>query len=90
MWPKSLQRSWNNLLQEQVAQFASNTWQANFFLFSSHQVLTEALDDVVEFGLSEDGPTTEGSGIWEDFLHLTEMVHDILAHGLYAPIFSPS
>jgi hypothetical protein len=52
--------------------------QATVVVFSSHQVLTEVLDEPLDFDSAEDDPKTEGAGIWAGDLHLTPAVHAIL------------
>ncbi|KAI9068305.1 carbohydrate esterase family 16 protein, partial [Trametes sanguinea] len=64
--------AWNDLLQAQAAEFGASYKEATTLLFSSHHVLTEVLDDPVEYDLSEEDVDMEGGGVWEDDLHLTE------------------
>ncbi|KAI0074731.1 hypothetical protein K474DRAFT_1507171 [Panus rudis PR-1116 ss-1] len=75
-------RRWNDLLQAQMAEFGTNSQEATILMFSSHQVLSDVLDDPSEYDLSEDDPEIEGGGIWADGLHLTAEVHDIIAERL--------
>ncbi|KAI0054124.1 carbohydrate esterase family 16 protein [Auriscalpium vulgare] len=75
-------KTWNELLQAQATDFAQTTKEATVLIFSSHQLLTEVLEDPLEYDFSEDDPTTEGGGIWMDDLHLTSEVHGILAEQL--------
>ncbi|KAI6128911.1 hypothetical protein EDD16DRAFT_26463 [Pisolithus croceorrhizus] len=81
-------RAWNELFQAQVTEFGTSSKEATVLLFSSHQVLTEVLDDPLEFDFSEDDPTTEGGGIWADDLHVTTEVHDVFAERLLTSVFS--
>ncbi|KIK11539.1 hypothetical protein PISMIDRAFT_690281 [Pisolithus microcarpus 441] len=81
-------KAWNELFQAQVAEFGTSNKEATVLLFSSHQVLTEVLNDPLEFDLSDDDPTTEGGGIWVDDLHVTAEVHDIFAEQLLTSVFS--
>ncbi|KAI6108141.1 SGNH hydrolase-type esterase domain-containing protein [Pisolithus sp. B1] len=78
---------WNELFQAQVTEFGTSSKEAMVLLFSSHQVLTEVLDDPLEFDFSEDDPTTEGGGIWMDDLHVTTEVHDVFAERLLTSVF---
>ncbi len=55
-------------------------------VFSAHQVLTDVLDDPLEYDFSEDDPVIEGGHIWEDGLHLTSDMHDILCKQLLTSI----
>ena len=75
-------KTWNENLQAQMTEFGTSSKEATTLLFSAHQVLSEVLDDPSEFDFGEDDPETEGGGIWEDDLHLTEDVHDVLAERL--------
>lgn len=79
---------WNELLQAETTEFGTGNKEATVLLFSSHQVLTEVLNDPHEFDFSEDDPTTEGGGIWVDDLHVTTEVHDVFAERLFTSVFS--
>ena len=81
--------TWNDLLKTQATDFGNSYEEATIILFSSHQVLTEVLEDPTEFDLSEDDPDTEGGSFWEDDLHLTSDIHDILAERLLSSVFFP-
>ena len=74
--------TWNGLLRSQANDFAKGSNMATVFIFSSHHVLTDVLDDPLEFDFTEDDPETEGAGIWADDLHLTSTVHSIFAERL--------
>ena len=74
--------TWNELLRSQANDFVQGSDMATVFVFSSHHVLTEILDDPLDFDFTEDDPETEGAGIWVDDLHLTSTVHSILAERL--------
>ncbi|KIM66770.1 carbohydrate esterase family 16 protein [Scleroderma citrinum Foug A] len=80
-------KTWNDLLEAQMMEFGASSKEAAVLLFSLHQVLTEVLENPFTFDFSEDDPTTQGGGIWEDDLHLTIEVHDILAERLLASVF---
>ena len=60
---RQLVDAWNSLLQIQAtsSEFATSK-EATVILFSSHQVLTEVLEDPSKFDFSEDDPSTEGGG----------------------------
>ncbi|KAI0328323.1 hypothetical protein GY45DRAFT_1326452 [Cubamyces sp. BRFM 1775] len=75
-------KTWNELLQAQITEFGISSKEATTLLFSSHQVLTDVLDDPSEYDFGEDDPETEGGRIWADYLHMTAEVHDILAERL--------
>lgn len=74
--------AWNELLRSQANDFAKENNMATVFIFSSHHLLTEVLDDPLDFDFTEDDPETEGAGIWADDLHLTSAVHSIFAERL--------
>ena len=80
--------SWNSLLREQLAKFGSDRQAVTVMLFSSHQVLTEILDDPCAFDFTEGDPDTEGGNIWEDDLHLTSEVHAIFTERLLKCLLS--
>ena len=73
--------TWNELLQRKAESFTEDSPQASVFLFSSHKIVTNILDDPEEFDFSEDDATDMGS-IWLDELHLTSEVHRCIAEGL--------
>jgi lysophospholipase L1-like esterase len=74
--------TWNELLRSQAKDFAEGSEKATIFVFSSHRVLTEVLDEPLDFDFVEEDPETEGGNIWTDDLHLTPAVHAILAERL--------
>lgn len=74
--------TWNVLLRNQAEEFAKGSEKATVFVFSSHQVLTDVLDEPLDFDFAEDDAETGGGGIWIDDLHLTPAVHVILAEHL--------
>ena len=74
-------KAWNELLKTQATDFGANS-KATVVVFSVHQVLKEILEDPTEYDFDEDDPLTEGGGIWEDDLHLTAEVHEIIAERL--------
>ncbi|KAF9482559.1 hypothetical protein BDN70DRAFT_801301, partial [Pholiota conissans] len=78
--------TWNGLLQTHVKEFATGSTQATVFLFSSHKVLTEVLDDPLEYEFTEDDAADEGGAIWEDDLRITPAVHAILAERFIASL----
>ncbi|KAI6162393.1 hypothetical protein EDD17DRAFT_1577441, partial [Pisolithus thermaeus] len=55
----------DELFQAQVMEFSTSSKGATVLLFSSHQVLTEVLDDPLEFDFND--------------LHATTQVHDVVA-----------
>ncbi|KAF8652630.1 hypothetical protein AX16_004291 [Volvariella volvacea WC 439] len=77
--------TWNDLLRAQVEEFAASASQATVFIFSSHAVLTDILDDPEEYDFTEDD-TTEVGAIWQDGLHLTSAVHEVLAEKFVAAL----
>lgn len=68
-------RAWNELLRSQANDFAKGSDKATIFIFSSHHVLTEVLDEPLHFDFTEDGPEMEGADMWADDLHLTSNFH---------------
>ena len=74
--------TWNAFLRSQAEEFAEDYVKATVFVFSSHQILTEVLDEPLDFGFAEDDPGIGGAGIWIDDLHLTPTVHAVLAERL--------
>lgn len=72
--------TWNELLDTAVHEFAAST-TATIMLFSSHEVISAILDEPEQHGFAQDDAKEIGS-IWEDELHLTSAVHDILAERL--------
>ncbi|KAF9793250.1 hypothetical protein BJ322DRAFT_1033723, partial [Thelephora terrestris] len=64
-------QTWNELLRTQANDFAKGSSNATVFMFSSHHVLSEVLDEPLDLDFTEDDPETEGGGIWADELHLT-------------------
>jgi len=79
---------WNTLLRSQAEEFAKDYEKATVFVFSSHQVLTEILDEPLDFDFAEDDPGIGGAGIWKDDLHLTSAVHVILAERLLGSLIA--
>ncbi|KAH7885682.1 hypothetical protein F5I97DRAFT_1874324 [Phlebopus sp. FC_14] len=71
-------KAWNELLQTRITEFGRSSSKATVFLFSSHQALTDVLEDPLEYDFSEDDPVNEGGCIWADDLHLTSEVHNII------------
>ncbi|KAH8829059.1 hypothetical protein DL96DRAFT_1596507 [Flagelloscypha sp. PMI_526] len=66
---------WNELLKEQVEDFASSSRHASVYLFSSHSLLLPLLR-------TTDGRPRDhlnGGEIWADDLHLTSVLHRIIA-----------
>ena len=74
--------TWNELLRSQAKDFVEGDEKVTIFVFSTHQVLTEVLDEPPDFDFVEEDPETEGTGIWADGLHLIPAVHAILAERL--------
>ena len=72
-------KTWNELLRGQIAEFSTSSQEATTFLFSSHQVLSDVMDNPDKYDLAGDDPETGGGGIWEDDLHLAAEVHEVLA-----------
>jgi len=81
--------TWNVLLRSQAEEFAKDSKKATLFVFSSHQVLTEVLDEPLDFDFTEDDTEMEGAGIWIDELHLTSAVHAIFAERLLGSLTEP-
>lgn len=51
-------------------------------VFSSNRVLSEVLDDPDVHGFHENANTVVGRSIWRDSLHLSPVVHKIIANRL--------
>jgi hypothetical protein len=79
-------QTWNELLQTQANDFAKGSSNATVFMFSSHHVLSEVLDEPLDHDFTEDDTETEGGGIWADELHLTPAVHGIFAERLWTAL----
>ncbi|KAF8189347.1 SGNH hydrolase-type esterase domain-containing protein [Pholiota molesta] len=79
-------KTWNEVLQAQTTEFGLSSKEATVLLFSPHQVLTDVLEDPLEYDFSEDDPSNEGGCIWMDDLHLTSEVHDILGERLLTAV----
>ena len=71
--------TWNSLLRSRAVEFASSGDETSVFVFSSHKVLTEILDNPTKHNFEGKDVTLEGGGIWVDRLHLTAEVHAIIA-----------
>ncbi|KAK0444356.1 hypothetical protein EV421DRAFT_1709392, partial [Armillaria borealis] len=78
--------TWNDLLHARASEFATSSPQVTVIVFSLHKVLTDVLDDPLEYDFGENDPDDEGGAIWEDDLHLTPAVHAILADCLLASL----
>ena len=53
-------KTWNELLRGQIAEFSTSSREATTFLFSSHQVLSDVMDNPDKYDLAEDDPETGG------------------------------
>ena len=53
--------------------------QTKMTLFSSHEVISDILDNPERYGFSKEDVAKEGGEIWVDDLHLSSAVHRILA-----------
>ena len=80
---------WNALLRSKAEEFAKDYEKATVFVFSSHQVLGEVLEEPLDFDFAEEDPGIGGAGIWIDDLHLTPAVHAILAERLLDSLIKP-
>ncbi|KAK0491442.1 hypothetical protein IW261DRAFT_1413746 [Armillaria novae-zelandiae] len=78
--------TWNDLLRARVSEFSASSSQATAFVFSSHKVLTDVLDDPLECDFCEKDSDDSGGVIWEDDLHLTPAIHAILADRLFSSL----
>jgi hypothetical protein len=79
---------WNKLLQGHAIDFLStDATDATVFIFSSHRLFTDILDNPLEYEFTEDDPETEGGGIWMDGLHPTSKVQDLFGEQLFASVF---
>ncbi|KAG0695381.1 hypothetical protein DFH29DRAFT_1030830 [Suillus ampliporus] len=73
--------TWNDLLHKETAGFASACMQASrsVFLFCSSAVLTDVLDDPLQYKFAEKDVIEEGGSIWKDGLHVTSGVQKVIA-----------
>lgn len=67
--------AWNTHLHTHVSDFASSTPRARILLFSSYAVLADVIDSPEEYDITEED-------VWVDELHLSAMVHAVLAEKL--------
>jgi hypothetical protein len=74
--------TWNDLLRSYSNVFSAESTQATGLLFSAHAVLTEVLDDPLEFDFYRRDVEDAGGAIWVDELHLTTAVHSIISERL--------
>lgn len=70
---------WNDSLVTHASDFVSNNTQATMVVFSCNKVLSEVLDNPGAQGFAENAKDVVGRGIWRDGLHLTRVVHEIIA-----------
>ncbi|KAH9842388.1 uncharacterized protein C8Q71DRAFT_732643 [Rhodofomes roseus] len=74
---------WNELLRESVCAFAEEEEYSDvsLFVFSSHKMLSDLLDDVEEFGFDEEDERRVNGKIWVDREDVTvsKEVHRLLA-----------
>jgi phospholipase/lecithinase/hemolysin len=52
------------------------------FRYSSFKLMTNILDNPVEYGFEERDARKLGGGIWADHVHLTSAVHEWLARDI--------
>ncbi|KAG6826425.1 hypothetical protein H0H92_015838 [Tricholoma furcatifolium] len=52
-------KSWNESLHTQTSEFGLSSGKATVFLFSVHLMLTDDLDDPLEYDFTEDDPVDE-------------------------------
>ncbi|KAL1732640.1 hypothetical protein EV714DRAFT_235341 [Schizophyllum commune] len=77
--------AWNDYLRAKVAGWAESVTagtRAKTYLFSSHEVISDILDEPEKYGFSKEDVAKEGGEIWVDDLHLSSAVHRILAERL--------
>jgi phospholipase/lecithinase/hemolysin len=76
---------WNAALCSSITSFASEHPDATALLFSSNATFTRVLVDPEGHGFHDkDAARKPGKGIWMDFLHPTNKMHDIVAKDLAA------
>ncbi len=56
-------KTWNQLLRTQTIEFGSSSKEVTILLVSACQVLTDVLEDPLEYDFSEGDTTAEGGGI---------------------------
>ncbi|THU87264.1 hypothetical protein K435DRAFT_761949 [Dendrothele bispora CBS 962.96] len=71
--------NWNTNLRSALDSFAGSHSDATVLLFSSFGVFSHLLDNPEEYGFKARELRQEYGGIWNDYLHPTSRVHDIVA-----------
>lgn len=75
-------QEWNLLLRQGAEAFVCDAEKASVMVFSAQKVISDVLDDPLEFDFQEVDVEEAAGVIWEDGLHLTPAVHKILAEQL--------
>jgi phospholipase/lecithinase/hemolysin len=76
--------NWNASLQQAIESFVNPAEHpgATALYFSAHNVFNAFLDDPERYGFQEADKKLSGGGIWNDHLHPTSAVHNIIAKEL--------
>jgi len=80
--------TWNDFLRSHSSTFLAESTQATVVLFSAHAIVTEILDDPLNFDFGEDDVGEANGVIWVDELHLSSAAHSIIAGRLNAVLES--
>ncbi|EIN03914.1 hypothetical protein PUNSTDRAFT_109062 [Punctularia strigosozonata HHB-11173 SS5] len=80
--------TWNGTLRTLASDFAQEASQASVFVFSSHVVVGDILDNHENYGFTDDDIAEEGGNFWLDDLHITGDVHEVLAERLIKALLS--
>ena len=74
--------TWNKLLRESTAKFASQHVDATTMVFSSYKTFSNILEKPVEHGFEPDDVRKYAGGIWVDHIHPTSKVHWVVARDI--------
>ncbi|KAG2008626.1 fungal cellulose binding domain-containing protein [Coprinopsis cinerea AmutBmut pab1-1] len=75
-------QKWNQILLGRLETFKSSHPDATVFLFSTHQVFSDLLQNLEKYGFPTEDRHRKGGSVWVDHLHPTSRVHDIIARSL--------
>ncbi|KAF9075219.1 hypothetical protein BDP27DRAFT_1315709 [Rhodocollybia butyracea] len=79
---------WNTRLRSGLKPFAESHADASVFLFSSYASFNNLLDNYTDYGFKQDDLHRAFRAIWNDHLHPTSKVHNILASDIYSFLYS--
>ncbi|ESK94571.1 cellulose-binding gdsl lipase [Moniliophthora roreri MCA 2997] len=75
-------RNWNETLQSAASSFAEAHSDATVLLYSSASLFNRVLDDPSSYGFDAEDTQTPFSKFWNDNLHPTSKVHEVLAEDI--------